>query len=119
MQSHAIHQNIGGDIMKDPSGMQVDEKGGATSQYNEQTYYFCALSCKQKFDKAPMQHIKIAWYARGSGFTTPDCNREQRVLPGRSLGHGGRVARRETLSTSAAESVRQQDSSVFPRPQYK
>jgi len=47
-------------MAKDPvCGMQVDEKkAAATSQYNGQTYYFCTLSCKQKFDKAPMQYIK-------------------------------------------------------------
>jgi YHS domain-containing protein len=47
-------------MARDPvCGMQVDEKkAAATSQYNGQTYYFCAKSCKEKFDQAPMQYLK-------------------------------------------------------------
>ena len=47
-------------MAKDPvCGMQVDEKkAAATSQYQGQTYYFCAKACKEKFDKAPMQYLK-------------------------------------------------------------
>jgi len=35
-------------------GMEVDEeKAAATSIYNGETYYFCALGCKQAFDENP------------------------------------------------------------------
>ena len=38
-------------------GMQVDpDKAAATSQYNGKTYYFCSMSCKQKFDANPSQY---------------------------------------------------------------
>jgi Cu+-exporting ATPase len=34
--------------------MKVDEaKAAGKSEYNGQTYYFCAMSCKTKFDKNP------------------------------------------------------------------
>ena len=28
------------------------------SEYGGQTYYFCALSCKENFDKNPQQYVK-------------------------------------------------------------
>lgn len=38
--------------------MNIDEKKAAgKSDYKGQTYYFCALSCKQKFDKEPEKYI--------------------------------------------------------------
>jgi Cu+-exporting ATPase len=38
-------------------GMQVDPaKAPAKSEYNGKTYYFCALSCKKKFDANPGQY---------------------------------------------------------------
>jgi Cu+-exporting ATPase len=45
-------------MAKDPvCGMQVDEKKAAgQSQYQGQTYYFCATSCKQRFDQNPQQY---------------------------------------------------------------
>jgi YHS domain-containing protein len=40
-------------------GMQVDPaKAAATSEYNGKTYYFCAKSCKTKFDANPAQYVK-------------------------------------------------------------
>jgi YHS domain-containing protein len=38
--------------------MQVDEKkAAATSEYKGQTYYFCAVVCKSKFDKNPDEYV--------------------------------------------------------------
>lgn len=47
-------------MAKDPvCGMQVDEKNAAaTSQYQGQTYYFCAKVCKGEFDKEPIKYVK-------------------------------------------------------------
>jgi YHS domain-containing protein len=40
-------------------GMQVDPaKATGTSQHNGKTYYFCATSCKTKFDANPAQYAK-------------------------------------------------------------
>jgi Cu+-exporting ATPase len=40
-------------------GMQVDPANAAgKSDYNGKTYYFCALSCKSKFDANPSQYVK-------------------------------------------------------------
>ncbi len=40
-------------------GMQVDEQEarskGLTSEYQGETYYFCAPGCKQEFDKNPQR----------------------------------------------------------------
>jgi len=42
-------------------GMDVDEaSAAATSEYNGQTYYFCAQSCKERFDQSPERYIKEA-----------------------------------------------------------
>jgi len=50
----------GGVMEKDVvCGMQVDPaKAAGTSQYNGKTYYFCATSCKTKFDNNPSQYAK-------------------------------------------------------------
>ena len=41
-------------------GMDVDEQEatsrGLTSQYEGQTYYFCAPGCKKQFDQNPQQY---------------------------------------------------------------
>jgi YHS domain-containing protein len=38
--------------------MKIDERKAAGSTiYKGQTYYFCALSCKQKFDKEPEKYV--------------------------------------------------------------
>ena len=37
--------------------MQVDPgKAAGTSEYQGQTYYFCAMSCKTRFDANPTQY---------------------------------------------------------------
>jgi len=39
--------------------MEVDEKTAKwKSEHNGKTYYFCALMCKQKFDRNPEKYIK-------------------------------------------------------------
>jgi YHS domain-containing protein len=45
-------------MAKDPvCGMDVDEKTAQwTSEYEGQTYYFCAPGCKQAFDKEPEKY---------------------------------------------------------------
>ena len=42
-------------IVKDPvCGMDIDaSKAAGKSEYQGQTYYFCAPGCKQEFDKTP------------------------------------------------------------------
>ncbi|HUF90969.1 MAG TPA: YHS domain-containing protein, partial [Candidatus Limnocylindria bacterium] len=32
-------------------------KAAAQSAYNGQTYYFCAVGCKQKFDREPDKYL--------------------------------------------------------------
>jgi YHS domain-containing protein len=40
-------------------GMMIEPASAAgTSFYKGQTYYFCSLSCKQKFDAGPTQYVK-------------------------------------------------------------
>jgi len=39
-------------------GMEIDEKEAAgTTIYNGRTYYFCAISCKEKFDADPEKYL--------------------------------------------------------------
>jgi len=39
--------------------MQVDEsKAAGKSEYNGKTYYFCAVSCKARFDQDPQKYLK-------------------------------------------------------------
>jgi YHS domain-containing protein len=39
--------------------MQIEEgKAAGKSEYNGRTYYFCAQSCKTKFDANPQQYVK-------------------------------------------------------------
>ena len=46
-------------MAKDPvCGMMVDEKkAAATAAYKGTTYYFCAKSCKERFEKSPEQFL--------------------------------------------------------------
>jgi Cu+-exporting ATPase len=46
-------------MAKDPvCGMMIDEKTAAgKSEYQGQTYYFCAHSCKVKFDENPERYL--------------------------------------------------------------
>ena len=40
-------------------GMEVDERSpAATSEYQGQTYYFCAPGCKRAFDRNPEEFLK-------------------------------------------------------------
>lgn len=40
-------------------GMKVKKsKAVATSEYKGKRYYFCAISCKEKFDKDPERYIR-------------------------------------------------------------
>ena len=40
-------------------GMQIDPNEAAgKSEYQGQTYYFCAPGCKRKFDADPQQFVK-------------------------------------------------------------
>lgn len=49
-------------MAKDPvCGMTVDEKrAAATFVYQGQTYYFCAVACKDKFMKSPEKFVRPA-----------------------------------------------------------
>jgi YHS domain-containing protein len=39
--------------------MRVDEASAAAkSEYKGQVYYFCAKSCKERFDQNPQQYVK-------------------------------------------------------------
>jgi len=41
--------------------MQVDEtKAAGSSEYKGKTYYFCAVSCKTKFDREPEKYLQAA-----------------------------------------------------------
>jgi YHS domain-containing protein len=49
-------------MAKDPvCGMQVERQEatskGLTSEYEGQTYYFCAPGCKQQFDQNPQRYV--------------------------------------------------------------
>lgn len=46
-------------MAKDPvCQMDVDPKDAAAqSKYQGQTYYFCAVGCKQKFDAEPGRYL--------------------------------------------------------------
>ena len=59
----AAGQGIYGAMNIDPvCGMEVDEARakatGKTSVYHGKTYYFCAVECKEQFDKNPGSYIK-------------------------------------------------------------
>ena len=47
-------------MVKDPvCGMEIDPKTAAgKSDYQGQTYYFCAPGCKKAFDQEPGKYIK-------------------------------------------------------------
>ena len=47
-------------MAKDPvCHMDVDPKNAAAqSKHQGQTYYFCAVNCKNKFDQNPQQYVK-------------------------------------------------------------
>ena len=39
-------------------GMKVNKDTSYKSDYKNKTYYFCALNCKQAFDKNPEKYAK-------------------------------------------------------------
>ncbi|HEY0141662.1 MAG TPA: YHS domain-containing protein [Thermoanaerobaculia bacterium] len=42
-------------------GMSIDPAHAAgTSQYGEETFHFCASSCKTTFDAAPQKFVRVA-----------------------------------------------------------
>lgn len=47
-------------MTKDPvCGMDVDEKKAKhKTEYMGKTYYFCAASCKEAFEKNPTKYVK-------------------------------------------------------------
>jgi YHS domain-containing protein len=47
------------EMAKDPvCHMDVDPPNAAAqSKYREQTYYFCAVGCKTKFDREPEKYL--------------------------------------------------------------
>lgn len=49
-------------MAKDPvCGMMVDEQNApAKSEYKGQTYYFCMVGCKKKFDADPERYLNKA-----------------------------------------------------------
>ena len=56
-------------MAKDPiCGMMVDEKTAKfTSDYQGKTYYFCAATCKNTFDKNPTKYAKSTSSGHGGG----------------------------------------------------
>ena len=66
--------------------MEVDEKkAAATSKYRGKTYYFCAQSCKEKFDQRPETFIRTQ-------------NKEHRVQPPSSLMGEGKGEGEQSLA---------------------
>lgn len=47
-------------MVKDPvCGMEIDkEKAAAQREYEGQTYFFCSVSCRDKFNAAPQEYIQ-------------------------------------------------------------
>lgn len=47
-------------MAKDPiCGMEVKpEEAAATCEYKGKTYYFCAVACKERFEKDPERYIE-------------------------------------------------------------
>ena len=47
-------------MARDPvCGMEINESdAAATSEYQGQTYYFCAAACKRSFDESPTKYTQ-------------------------------------------------------------
>src|SRR4030043_1467353 len=71
-------------MQKDPvCGMAVDEKrAAATSEYKGKTYYFCAQSCKEKFDQNPEAFTKTQDKKRRVHPPSPDKGKGEQSLAG-------------------------------------
>ena len=69
---------------KDPvCGMAVDaKKAAATSTYKGKTYYFCAQSCKEKFDQNPEAFTKTQDKKRRVQPPSPDKGKGEQSLAG-------------------------------------
>jgi P-type Cu+ transporter len=75
-------------VVKDPvCGMQVDPaKAAGQSQYQGQTYSFCSLGCKKKFDLNPAQYLSDATLRpsdAGMQTTTPVASASKPGTPGK------------------------------------
>lgn len=48
-------------------GVQLDEEEAVTTNYEEQTYYFCCDDCRQEFMDAPEEYVgeDIEMYSQG------------------------------------------------------
>ena len=45
-------------MQRDPvCHMEVKDDAAATSEYKGDTYYFCAKSCKERFDRDPERYV--------------------------------------------------------------
>lgn len=63
MGGHGGHGNTApGDDAKDPvCGMTVDPKNAAAAAVRGgSTYYFCSISCRDKFEQAPEKYAGVA-----------------------------------------------------------
>ena len=68
--SHGEHQQTGGHSHDKPDtgkakgpvcGMTIEEENAVgTSEYEGETYYFCAAGCKESFEKEREKYIKAA-----------------------------------------------------------
>lgn len=62
-------------------GMSIEEKDAAgTSEYEGKTYYFCAKSCKEDFDKDPARFINPVRKPEGSSLSN-GVKKEEAVCP--------------------------------------
>src|SRR4030042_1460305 len=73
-------------MQKDPvCGMAVDEKqAAATREYKGKTYYFCAQSCKERFDQSPEKYLQGASEQHTAAA-------DQKTVQGARKGSGRRV----------------------------
>jgi Cu+-exporting ATPase len=60
-KSNSLHFSIGevAAMSKDPvCGMDIEpEDSAGESVYLGETYYFCSVECKQKFDEQPQEYV--------------------------------------------------------------
>ncbi|MBZ0168000.1 MAG: heavy metal translocating P-type ATPase [Kofleriaceae bacterium] len=50
----------------------LPEEAAGTSRYKGLDYYFCAVGCKEAFDKSPEQYVTEQFKVQGSTFKPPD-----------------------------------------------
>lgn len=70
-------------MARDPiCGMDVlPEEAAGTSRYKGVDYYFCAVACKEAFDKSPEQYVAEQSKVQGSTFEAPDTMDQGSHLP--------------------------------------